>query len=70
MKKIIGFLLICILFSPIGLIFRASGAGTPVDMIRVPSGYAMMGAENGDLLAASNAKPNHLVYLEDRKSTR
>lgn len=42
----------------------AVGAGTPVDMVLIPSGYAMMGAENGDLTASSNAKPYHLVYLD------
>ena len=41
----------------------AFGAGTPLDMVYVSSGYAMMGAEYGDLTAASNTKPNHLVYL-------
>ena len=42
----------------------AAAAGTPVDMAYIPSAYAMMGAENGDLTASSNAKPYHLVYLD------
>ena len=29
----------------------------PVDMRYIPAGYAMMGAEYGDLTAKSNAKP-------------
>ncbi len=43
----------------------ASASDTPVNMIYIPSGYAMMGAEYGDLTAQTNAKPNHLVYLDD-----
>ena len=39
-------------------------AGTPLDMVFIPSGYSMMGAEYGDLFAASNTKPYHLVYLD------
>ena len=36
----------------------------PVDMVLVPAGYAMMGTEYGDLSAASDTKPYHLVYLD------
>lgn len=39
-------------------------AGTPLDMVFIPSGYSMMGAEYGDLYAESNTKPYHLVYLD------
>ena len=39
-------------------------AAAPVDMRYIPAGYAMMGAEYGDLSAKSNAKPYHLVYLD------
>ena len=39
-------------------------AGTPLDMVYISSGYAMMGAEYGDLTAESNTKPYHLVYLD------
>ena len=42
--------------------WQASGA--PIDMVYVSAGFAMMGAERGDLSADSNTKPYHLVYLD------
>lgn len=54
-----------ILFSLLLLpLSSAAAAGTPIDMVYVPAGYSMMGAENGDLTAESDAKPYHLVYVD------
>lgn len=41
-----------------------TAAVNPLDMVYVPAGYSMMGAEPGDLTAETNAKPNHLIYLD------
>ena len=58
-KKLL--LLLCVLF----LINSYSViSAAPIDMVYVSPGYSMMGAESGDLSAASNAKPNHLVFLD------
>ena len=43
----------------------AESAGTPIDMVFIPSGYSMMGTEYGDLSADTNTKPYHLVYLDN-----
>lgn len=39
-------------------------ADVPTDMAFVEGGYAVMGAEYGDLNADENAKPIHLVFLD------
>ncbi len=52
-----------ILFSVIGIAFPVFAA-EPLDMVYVPSGYSMMGAELGELMAAPDTKPYHLVYLD------
>jgi formylglycine-generating enzyme required for sulfatase activity len=62
MKTIIKTLVIMVL-----LLLQAaivSAAYIPLDMVYVSSGYSMMGAEYGDLLASNNAKPYHLIYLD------
>ena len=58
-----NFKAIIFLFFLFGPIFVCRGAA-PLDMRYIPAGYAMMGAEYGDLTAQSNAKPYHLVYLD------
>ena len=48
--------LLCITFSV--------SADAPTDMAEVPAGYSLIGAEWGDLLAQTNAKPIHMVHLD------
>ena len=59
-----SFILISGLILLLSLASSVFAAGTPLDMVFIPSGYSMMGAEYGDLYAGSNAKPYHLVYLD------
>lgn len=64
MRNKLPFIFIVLILSLIFLTEAAIGARTPVDMVFIPSGYSMMGAEYGDLYAESNTKPYHLVYLD------
>lgn len=51
-------------FIIMALTASASAAGIPVGMVYVSSGYSMMGTEFGDLTAANNTKPYHLIYVD------
>ena len=61
-KQLYIFLFLLILF--FNMNGSAAAADPPTDMLYIPSGYAMMGAEYGDLSAQADAKPNHLVFLD------
>lgn len=62
MKKLLSFCSFIYFFTVSCL--TVSAAGTPVDMVYVSSGYSMMGTEYGDLTAADNTKPYHLIYVD------
>ena len=64
MNKNIPYFFVCFLLLIGFSAENVMAAGAPVDMVFVPSGYSMMGAEYGDLYAENNTKPYHLIYID------
>lgn len=64
MRKSVKILTVLILVCILAGTFKLAADAAPIDMVYVSAGYAMMGAEPGDLTAGSDTKPYHLVFLD------